>query len=311
MPTTLPPQPPTPCLLPPHTLPACPPHTCLLPHHTLPPASHTCLSLPTLPPPPTPCASASPPCLLRSHIPASSSTHPASCLTHPCLPVLPPPCSCIQTLPPASMPPTPASCLPHLLSCPHTCLPLPHPGFLPSTPCFLPPTTLLLPPTPCFLPPPHLPPDIPHPASCHTITLPPASHTHTQPTTQPRHSPVKYYIIAIQIPISKMWTCLLRALAHTLTPRPFLKDKEFLLAQREKGQAGRFRCARYGKKLKESVCRNESSLSRKPFNRRPKGEEMVELESSRLSHQVQPTLPNYIDFSSTPGSLLHQKKRLR
>ncbi|KAG0721279.1 hypothetical protein GWK47_046780 [Chionoecetes opilio] len=67
-------------------------------------------------------------------------------------------------------------------------------------------------------------------------------------------------------------------IAHSdaLTLMTIPEDKEFLLAQREKGRRGSM--AGLEKKLKESVCRRESSLSRSR-QQTPKGEEMVELES--------------------------------
>ncbi|KAG0694546.1 hypothetical protein GWK47_027192 [Chionoecetes opilio] len=68
-------------------------------------------------------------------------------------------------------------------------------------------------------------------------------------------------------------------IAHSdaLTLMTIPDDKEFLLDQREKGWRGSM--AGLDKKLKESVCRRESSLSRSR-QQTPKGEEMVELESS-------------------------------
>ncbi|KAG0724972.1 hypothetical protein GWK47_039494 [Chionoecetes opilio] len=66
-------------------------------------------------------------------------------------------------------------------------------------------------------------------------------------------------------------------IAHSdaLTLMTITEDEEFLLAQREKGRGGSM--AGLDKKLKESVCRRESSLSRSR-QQTPKGEEMVKLE---------------------------------
>ncbi|KAG0727442.1 hypothetical protein GWK47_034638 [Chionoecetes opilio] len=84
-------------------------------------------------------------------------------------------------------------------------------------------------------------------------------------------------------------------IAHSdaLTLMTIPEDKEFLLAQRAKGRRGSM--AGLDKKLKESVCRRESSLSRSR-QQTPKGEEMVELESSSSESSSPANAPKHIDF---------------
>ncbi|KAG0721760.1 Avirulence protein AvrBs3 [Chionoecetes opilio] len=85
------------------------------------------------------------------------------------------------------------------------------------------------------------------------------------------------------------------------------EDKEFLLAQREKGRRGSM--AGLDKKLKESVCRRESFLSRSR-QQTPKGEEMVELESSS-SESSSPANAANTSTSSSDAGVASPPKRLR
>ncbi|KAG0720181.1 hypothetical protein GWK47_048986 [Chionoecetes opilio] len=98
-------------------------------------------------------------------------------------------------------------------------------------------------------------------------------------------------------------------IAHsdTLTLMTIPEDKEFLLAQREKGRRGSM--AGLDKKLKESVCRRESSLSRSR-QQTPKGEEMVELESSS-SESSSPANTANTSTSSSEAGVASPPKRLR
>ncbi|KAG0721650.1 hypothetical protein GWK47_046059 [Chionoecetes opilio] len=98
-------------------------------------------------------------------------------------------------------------------------------------------------------------------------------------------------------------------IAHSdaLTQMTIPEDKEFLLAQREKGRRGSM--AGLDKKLKESVCRRESSLSRSR-QQTPKGEEMVELESSS-SESSSPANAANTSTSSSDAGVASPPKRLR
>ncbi|KAG0716102.1 hypothetical protein GWK47_010430 [Chionoecetes opilio] len=98
-------------------------------------------------------------------------------------------------------------------------------------------------------------------------------------------------------------------IAHSdaLTLMTIPEDKEFLLAQREKGRRGSM--AGLDKKLKESVCRRESSLSRSR-QQTPKGEEMVELESSS-SESSSPANAANTSTSSSDAGVASPPKRLR
>ncbi|KAG0715885.1 hypothetical protein GWK47_010896 [Chionoecetes opilio] len=98
-------------------------------------------------------------------------------------------------------------------------------------------------------------------------------------------------------------------IAHSdaLTLMTIPEDKEFLLAQREKGRRGSM--AGLDKKLKESVCRRESSLSRSR-QQTPKGEEMVELESSS-SESSSPANATNTSTSSSDAGVASPPKRLR
>ncbi|KAG0723159.1 hypothetical protein GWK47_043175 [Chionoecetes opilio] len=98
-------------------------------------------------------------------------------------------------------------------------------------------------------------------------------------------------------------------IAHSdaLTLMTIPEDKEFLLAQREKGRRGSM--AGLDKKLKESVCRRESSLSRSR-QQMPKGEEMVELESSS-SESSSPANAANTSTSSSDAGVASPPKRLR
>ncbi|KAG0714084.1 hypothetical protein GWK47_014841 [Chionoecetes opilio] len=98
-------------------------------------------------------------------------------------------------------------------------------------------------------------------------------------------------------------------IAHSdaLTLMTIPEDKEFLLAQREKGR--RSSMAGLDKKLKESVCRRESSLSRSR-QQTPKGEEMVELESSS-SESSSPANTANTSTSSSDAGVASPPKRLR
>ncbi|KAG0720192.1 hypothetical protein GWK47_048968 [Chionoecetes opilio] len=98
-------------------------------------------------------------------------------------------------------------------------------------------------------------------------------------------------------------------IAHSdaLTLMTIPEDKEFLLAQREKGRRGSM--AGLDKKLKESVCRRESSLSRSR-QQTPKGEEMVELESSS-SESSSPANTANTSTSSSDAGVASPPKRLR
>ncbi|KAG0709989.1 hypothetical protein GWK47_023732 [Chionoecetes opilio] len=89
-------------------------------------------------------------------------------------------------------------------------------------------------------------------------------------------------------------------IAHSdaLTLMTIPEDKEFFLAQREKGRRGSM--AGLDKKLKESVCRRESSLSRSR-QQTPKGEEMVELELSSSESSSPATLPTHRLLLPTRG----------
>ncbi|KAG0725706.1 hypothetical protein GWK47_038110 [Chionoecetes opilio] len=98
-------------------------------------------------------------------------------------------------------------------------------------------------------------------------------------------------------------------IAHSdaLTLMTIPEDKEFLLAQREKGRRGSM--AGLDKKLKESVCQRESSLSRSR-QQTPKGEEMVELESSS-SESSSPANAANTSTSSSDAGVASPPKRLR
>ncbi|KAG0710863.1 hypothetical protein GWK47_021923 [Chionoecetes opilio] len=98
-------------------------------------------------------------------------------------------------------------------------------------------------------------------------------------------------------------------IAHSdaLTLMTIPEDKEFPLAQREKGRRGL--TAVLDKKLKESVCRRESSLSRSR-QQTPKGEEMVELESSS-SESSSPANAANTSTSSSDAGVASPPKRLR
>ncbi|KAG0711576.1 hypothetical protein GWK47_020352 [Chionoecetes opilio] len=98
-------------------------------------------------------------------------------------------------------------------------------------------------------------------------------------------------------------------IAHSdaLTLMTIPEDKEFLLAQREKGRWGSM--AGLDKKLKESVCRRESSLSRSR-QQTPKGEELVELESSSSESSSLANAANTSTSSSDAG-VASPPKRLR
>ncbi|KAG0723732.1 hypothetical protein GWK47_042055 [Chionoecetes opilio] len=98
-------------------------------------------------------------------------------------------------------------------------------------------------------------------------------------------------------------------IAHSdaLTLMTIPEDKEFLLAQREKGR--RDSMAGLDKKLKESVCRRESSLSRSR-QQTPKGEEIVDLESSS-SESSSPANAANTSTSSSDAGVASPPKRLR
>ncbi|KAG0713543.1 hypothetical protein GWK47_016000 [Chionoecetes opilio] len=98
-------------------------------------------------------------------------------------------------------------------------------------------------------------------------------------------------------------------IAHSdaLTLMTIPEDKEFLLAQREKGRRGSM--AGLDRKLKESVCRRESSLSCSR-QQTPKGEEMVELESSS-SESSSPANAANTSTSSSDAEVASPPKRLR
>ncbi|KAG0730526.1 WD repeat-containing protein 46 [Chionoecetes opilio] len=97
-------------------------------------------------------------------------------------------------------------------------------------------------------------------------------------------------------------------IAHSdaLTLMTIPEDKEFLLAQRKKGRWGSM--AGLDKKLKESVCRRESSLSRSR-QQTPKGEEMVELESSSSESSSPANAAN--TSTSSDAGVASPPKRLR
>ncbi|KAG0711531.1 putative 39S ribosomal protein L24, mitochondrial [Chionoecetes opilio] len=95
--------------------------------------------------------------------------------------------------------------------------------------------------------------------------------------------------------------------SDALTLMTIPEDKEFLLAQREKGRRGSM--AGLDKKLKESVCRRESSLSHSR-QQTPKGEEMVELESSS-SESSSPANAANTSTSSSDAGVASPPKRLR
>lgn len=95
--------------------------------------------------------------------------------------------------------------------------------------------------------------------------------------------------------------------SNALTLMTIPEDKEFLLAQREKGRRGTM--AGLDNKIKKSVRRRERSLSRRRQHT-PKKEEMVELESSS-SASSSPTNATNTSNSSSDTGIASPSKRLR
>ncbi|KAG0713118.1 hypothetical protein GWK47_016870 [Chionoecetes opilio] len=95
-------------------------------------------------------------------------------------------------------------------------------------------------------------------------------------------------------------------IAHSdaLTLMTFPEDKEFLLAQREKGEAGFDGWS--GQEAERIGFADVKALSHVAINRRQKEKRWWSWSRHRLSHQVQPTLPTHRLLLPTPGSLLHQ-----